>query len=95
MFTFLSLASPLKWGKKAHFVQTFASKGFINWLTQTTAEIQKTSIQFLRINPEAGTDIHLGRLVDLPIVEELKDAYLTYAMSVIVSRCVSRRSRRA
>jgi len=35
-----------------------------------------------------GTDIHLGRLVDLPIVDELKDAYLTYAMSVIVSRAL-------
>ncbi len=29
-----------------------------------------------------------GRLVDLPIEEELKDSYLTYAMSVIVSRAL-------
>ena len=26
------------------------------------------------------------RLIDLPIEDELKDSYLTYAMSVIVSR---------
>ncbi len=30
----------------------------------------------------------LGRLVDLPIEQELKDSYLTYAMSVIVSRAL-------
>ncbi len=35
-----------------------------------------------------GGDIHLGKLVDLPIEQELKDAYLTYAMSVIVSRAL-------
>jgi len=29
-----------------------------------------------------------GRLVDLPIEQELKDSYLTYAMSVIVSRAL-------
>ena len=29
-----------------------------------------------------------GRIVDLPIEEELKDSYLTYAMSVIVSRAL-------
>ena len=29
-----------------------------------------------------------GRLIDLPIEEELKDSYLTYAMSVIVSRAL-------
>ncbi len=29
-----------------------------------------------------------GRVVDLPIEEELKDSYLTYAMSVIVSRAL-------
>ncbi|MEX2121235.1 MAG: DNA gyrase subunit A [Pirellulales bacterium] len=29
-----------------------------------------------------------GRLVDLPIEDELKDSYLTYAMSVIVSRAL-------
>ena len=31
--------------------------------------------------PEDG-----GRLIDLPIEQELKESYLTYAMSVIVSR---------
>ena len=30
----------------------------------------------------------LGRLIDMPIEEELKDSYLTYAMSVIVSRAL-------
>src|SRR5204862_2337420 len=29
-----------------------------------------------------------GRVIDLPIEEELKDSYLTYAMSVIVSRAL-------
>ena len=29
-----------------------------------------------------------GRLIDLPIEDELKDSYLTYAMSVIVSRAL-------
>ncbi|MEM1305182.1 MAG: hypothetical protein AAGG46_09810, partial [Planctomycetota bacterium] len=28
------------------------------------------------------------RLIDLPIEDELKDSYLTYAMSVIVSRAL-------
>ena len=35
-----------------------------------------------------GGDIHLGRLIPRPIDEELKDSYLTYAMSVIVSRAL-------
>ncbi len=29
-----------------------------------------------------------GRLIDLPIEDELRDSYLTYAMSVIVSRAL-------
>ena len=29
-----------------------------------------------------------GRIVELPIEDELKDSYLTYAMSVIVSRAL-------
>ncbi len=29
-----------------------------------------------------------GRVINLPIDEELKDSYLTYAMSVIVSRAL-------
>ena len=29
-----------------------------------------------------------GRLIDLPIEDELKESYLTYAMSVIVSRAL-------
>ncbi len=33
-------------------------------------------------------DIHLGKLLELPIEEELKDSYLTYSMSVIVSRAL-------
>jgi len=36
----------------------------------------------------AGADFPLGKLIDLPIEEELKDSYLTYAMSVIVSRAL-------
>ena len=44
------------------------------------------------ISPEEplprGGDIHLGRLIPRPIDEELKDSYLTYAMSVIVSRAL-------
>ncbi|NQT36693.1 MAG: DNA gyrase subunit A, partial [Planctomycetes bacterium] len=45
-------------------------------------------------DPEHGPDVpdsngnSLGRVVDLPIEEELKDSYLTYAMSVIVSRAL-------
>ena len=38
--------------------------------------------------PAAGGDIHLGKLLPLPIDEELKNSYLTYAMSVIVSRAL-------
>jgi len=39
---------------------------------------------------EAGglRDISGGRLIELPIEQELKDSYLTYAMSVIVSRAL-------
>jgi DNA gyrase subunit A len=33
-------------------------------------------------------DVNAGRLLDLPIEDELKDSYLTYAMSVIVSRAL-------
>ncbi len=33
-------------------------------------------------------DIHLGKLIPRPIDEELKDSYLTYSMSVIVSRAL-------
>jgi DNA gyrase subunit A len=35
-----------------------------------------------------GGNGNLGRLIDLPIEEELKDSYLTYSMSVIVSRAL-------
>ncbi len=38
--------------------------------------------------PSPGGDIHLGRLIPRPIDEELKDSYLTYSMSVIVSRAL-------
>jgi DNA gyrase subunit A len=38
--------------------------------------------------PLPGGDIHLGRLIPRPIDEELKDSYLTYSMSVIVSRAL-------
>lgn len=33
-------------------------------------------------------EVNAGRLIDLPIEDELKDSYLTYAMSVIVSRAL-------
>ena len=33
-------------------------------------------------------DISGGKLIELPIEQELKDSYLTYAMSVIVSRAL-------
>ena len=33
-------------------------------------------------------DISGGRLIELPIEQELKDSYLTYAMSVIVARAL-------
>jgi len=33
-------------------------------------------------------DISGGRLIELPIEQELKDSYLPYAMSVIVSRAL-------
>ncbi len=36
----------------------------------------------------SGTEIHGGKLINLPIEEELKESYLTYAMSVIVSRAL-------
>ena len=36
----------------------------------------------------AGTAPPLGRIVELPIEQELKDSYLTYAMSVIVARAL-------
>jgi DNA gyrase subunit A len=35
-----------------------------------------------------GTNGDAGRIIDLPIEEELKNSYLTYAMSVIVSRAL-------
>ena len=38
--------------------------------------------------PSPGGDIHLGKLIPRPIDEELKDSYLTYSMSVIVSRAL-------
>ena len=41
-------------------------------------------------NPESGgpEEAIAARLIDLPIEDELKDSYLTYAMSVIVSRAL-------
>jgi DNA gyrase subunit A len=40
-------------------------------------------------NPPGGlVDSAGGRLIELPIEQELKDSYLTYAMSVIVSRAL-------
>ena len=38
--------------------------------------------------PEFDGDFHHGKMIDLPIEEELKDSYLTYSMSVIVSRAL-------
>jgi len=38
--------------------------------------------------PMSSGDIHLGRLIPRSIDEELKDSYLTYSMSVIVSRAL-------
>lgn len=35
-----------------------------------------------------GVDDKIGKLVDLPIEDELRNSYLTYAMSVIVSRAL-------
>jgi DNA gyrase subunit A len=43
---------------------------------------------FLDGDGNATSDVHLGRMVDLPIEDELKNSYLTYAMSVIVSRAL-------
>ena len=44
------------------------------------------------LKPPSGaggpTDTALGKLIDRPIDEELKDSYLIYAMSVIVSRAL-------
>ena len=42
----------------------------------------------LPTEPSTGVDMSGGKLIDLPIEEELKDSYLTYAMSVIVSRAL-------
>ena len=38
--------------------------------------------------PEGLRDSSGGRLIELPIEQELKDSYLTYAMSVIVARAL-------
>ena len=38
--------------------------------------------------PAENGENPIGRLIDLPIEEELKDSYLTYSMSVIVSRAL-------
>lgn len=38
--------------------------------------------------PNAGVDMSAGRMIEMPIEEELKGSYLTYAMSVIVSRAL-------
>jgi DNA gyrase subunit A len=40
------------------------------------------------LQPPTNGDHPLGRLIDLPIEDELKDSYLTYSMSVIVSRAL-------
>lgn len=40
------------------------------------------------LQPPTNGDRPLGRLIDLPIEDELKDSYLTYSMSVIVSRAL-------
>jgi DNA gyrase subunit A len=37
---------------------------------------------------DANSEVHGGKLINLPIEEELKESYLTYAMSVIVSRAL-------
>ncbi len=39
-------------------------------------------------NPEEGGQAIAARLIDMPIEDELKESYLTYAMSVIVSRAL-------
>ena len=39
-------------------------------------------------NEENGNTPEEGRLIDLPIEDELKNSYLTYAMSVIISRAL-------
>jgi DNA gyrase subunit A len=53
--------------------------------TNDSEEVQPTP-------PTAGgkpvVDTSQGKFIDLPIEEELKDSYLTYAMSVIVSRAL-------
>jgi DNA gyrase subunit A len=38
--------------------------------------------------PDPQEQAIAARLIDLPIEDELKDSYLTYAMSVIVSRAL-------
>jgi DNA gyrase subunit A len=40
------------------------------------------------IPPPTHEDHPVGRILDMPIEEELKDSYLTYSMSVIVSRAL-------
>jgi DNA gyrase subunit A len=40
------------------------------------------------VPPPSGGDSGEGRLIDLPIEDELRQSYLTYAMSVIVSRAL-------
>jgi len=46
--------------------------------------------EFPEVNgsPEGTIDTHSGKMVALPIEDELKGSYLTYAMSVIVSRAL-------
>ena len=53
----------------------------------TDADLPEDSENTFQPLPGAG-DGSGGRLIDLPIEQELKDSYLTYAMSVIVSRAL-------
>jgi DNA gyrase subunit A len=38
--------------------------------------------------PAPSGDYHLGKMIEMPIEDELKNSYLTYSMSVIVSRAL-------
>ena len=49
--------------------------------------LQEIAVATDSTNPEDEQAI-AARLIDLPIEDELRDSYLTYAMSVIVSRAL-------
>ena len=66
------------------------------WFCLPTISTPKIPATVTLFPPAADASGHLpsdGRVVEMAIEDELKDSYLTYAMSVIVSRALPRRAR--